>query len=172
MQISIADQHCSARELAAFFFCNLTTEYISHSELQGLRAINTEQWSPDIASVLEEEIDERLGPVLHEFPKLREWRGVVVGREHNALVALSLVTTSFQSRTPYAIIEDIVVSSQDRGHGRGKELIEWIAASSSAIGVSRLFLESGVDNHHAHEFFERLGFRQISVVMMADARSS
>jgi hypothetical protein len=34
--------------------------------------------------------------------------------------------------------------------------------------MQRLFLESGVLNHRAHEFFERQGFRQASIVMMRD----
>ncbi len=34
------------------------------------------------------------------------------------------------------------------------------------LGCARLFLESGVKNHHAHELFEHEGFATCSIVMM------
>ncbi len=45
-------------------------------------------------------------------------------------------------------------------------VLDWITAEAMRFGCARLFLESGVQNHRAHEFFEREGFAICSVVMM------
>jgi GNAT superfamily N-acetyltransferase len=171
MQISIADRTCNAAELADFFHKNLTSDYISHSELQGYRAIDPGKWSPDIRSVLENEIMERLEVPLKEFPRERDWRGVVAGRDRGSLVALSLVTTSFSCRVPHAIVEDIVVDASDRGRSRGTYFMKWLIARAMDAGINRIFLESGLGNDRAHSFFEHLGFHQVSVVMMADTQT-
>ena len=39
-------------------------------------------------------------------------------------------------------------------------------AKAKRRAIRRLFLESGVTNTHAHEFFEEIGFHQVSMVMM------
>jgi hypothetical protein len=52
MRIAIADKRSDAHTLARFFHRNLSSEYISHSELQGRRAIGPYEWVPDIENVL------------------------------------------------------------------------------------------------------------------------
>ena len=67
---------------------------------------------------------------------------------------------------PFAIVEDLIVAPAMRGHGVGKAVLDWIAVEARAQGIRRLFLESGITNRRAHDFFEREGFRSVSMVMM------
>ena len=49
-----------ADELAAFFAATVSPEYISHSELQGPRAIDVGRWRPGIESIFRDEIATRI----------------------------------------------------------------------------------------------------------------
>jgi ribosomal protein S18 acetylase RimI-like enzyme len=168
MNIAIADLGSCALLLAEFFARNLTPDYISHSELQGYRAIRPQIWAANITSVLQSEISERLGQSRIDFPVATSWRGVVTAAENNSLVGIALVTSSFDAAVPFGIIEDIVVSNDAREEGRGEIMMRWIIDQFQRSQVRRVLLESGVGNDRAHHFFERLGFEQVSIVMMRD----
>jgi ribosomal protein S18 acetylase RimI-like enzyme len=86
-----------------------------------------------------------------------------------AIVGFALVEISqLNPARPFATVHDVLFSPSVRGHGLGSALFDWLAEQCRARGVTRFFLESGVDNHRAHHFFERHGFRQTSIVMMRD----
>jgi len=87
-------------------------------------------------------------------------------RQHGDDVAVFLVSFSRAAAVAYTEIEDMMVAAGARGSGIGHQFMQWIAAESSQRGIKRLFLESGITNDHAHEFFEEIGFEKISVVMM------
>lgn len=168
IRFSIADTTSDAAELARFFQSNLSDEYISHSELQGYRAIAPHKWSTNIVAVLETEIAARLGPPRDIFPPDLIWQGVILGRYGNDLAALALVTLSRRAVVPFGIIEDIVVDANLRGHGLGATTMNWIMDGFREVGLGRVFLESGLNNQSAHHLFERLGFKTVSIVMMQD----
>ena len=165
MRISIADRKSNAKALARLFSSNLTPSYISHAELQGYRAIRPGEWAKDIDSLLYDEISQRLKRPLDGFPARRSWRGVVEAHEGDALVGLAFVTVEHEAAVPFGIIEDIVIDGRLRGAGRGKKMMQWIADQFRQAGLKRAFLESGMNNHRAHELFEHLGFQQVSIVM-------
>ncbi|HEY4165661.1 MAG TPA: GNAT family N-acetyltransferase [Reyranella sp.] len=151
-----------ASELADFFAGNVGPDYISHAELQGERALSPTEWRPDLREVLRAEIAPRLaagspGP---------DSKPIAVAEQGGALLALAYVTFAASAPVPFAIVEDLIVSPGARGRGVGKAMLDWIAEEARARGVRRLFLESGIDNERAHDFFEREGFRPTSVVMM------
>ena len=153
-----------APEFAAFFAANVGPEYISHGELQGRRALSPTEWRPNLVDVLRAEIERRLtggslGPASHPIA-LAEVDGV--------LVALSFVTFAGSAPVPFAIVEDLIVAPAARGCGIGKTMLDWIADEARAGGIRRLFLESGVTNRRAHDFFEREGFHPTSIVMMRE----
>jgi ribosomal protein S18 acetylase RimI-like enzyme len=154
-----------AAELAAFFAANVQPAYISHSELQGDRALGPSEWRDGLPELLRREIEPRLHDTRDGAPPITS-RPVMVIEEDGALAALALVTFAGEQPVPFAVIEDLVVASAGRGHGIGKAAMDWIAAESMARDIRRLFLESGKDNHRAHHFFEREGFEICSVVMM------
>ena len=82
------------------------------------------------------------------------------------LLALAYVTFAASAPVPFAIGEDLIVSPGARGSGVGKAVLDWLADEARARGIRRLFLESGITNKRAHDFFEREGFHPTSVVMM------
>ncbi|MBV9983088.1 GNAT family N-acetyltransferase [Bradyrhizobium sp.] len=154
--------------LSRLFSDNLTPQYISHSELQGYRALKPEQWAENIETVIREEIGSRLGQPRQTFPSGQAWQGVIQAREDDRLVGVALVTISRSAAVPFGVIEDIVVGKGLRDGGRGRALMEWIAAEMLRAGITRLFLESGIGNERAHRLFEGMGFKPISVVMMRE----
>jgi ribosomal protein S18 acetylase RimI-like enzyme len=168
MKISISDRNSDAAKLATFFSSNIRPTYISHSELQGYRAIRPDEFSKDIASVLRSEISERLHQPLDRFPQGNSWAGVIEAHSDTGLVGLSFVTISRAANVPFGVIEDIVIDSKCRGQGLGEILVRWIFAKFSEASIHRIFLESGNENESAHRLFKRVGFKQISVVMMRD----
>jgi ribosomal protein S18 acetylase RimI-like enzyme len=159
-------QSGSAKELASFFAEQVTTSYVSHSELQLGRAKTQSEWAPNLKAILEEEISSRL-----KDPS-DLGRRVVVARENGVLVGLAYVTFNLEAPTPFAVLEDIVVSNERRGSGLGQAMLDWIFKAAKEAGAKRIFLESGKNNHDAHHFFERNGFHQISIVMMAELNSA
>jgi GNAT superfamily N-acetyltransferase len=152
-----------AEELAGFFARHVGSEYISHSELQGPRALSPDRWRDGLPGILNEEIGPRLNspgaPGAVSQP-------ILVAESDGALVALSFVTFAGAAGVPFAIVEDLIVIPEMRSQGTGKAILDWIAAEAKARNIHRLFLESGVQNEHAHHFFEREGFHTVSIVMM------
>jgi GNAT superfamily N-acetyltransferase len=153
-----------AAELAAFFACNVGTDYISHAELQGGRALSPTEWRSNLTGILRAEIDARLATA----PSGPAGQPIAVAEEGGTLLALAFVTFAGTAPAPFAIVEDLIVAPQTRGRGVGKTMLDWIAAEARARGIRRLFLESGFKNERAHDFFEREGFRPTSVVMMRE----
>jgi len=168
MDIHISDRHSDSRRLARFFSENVTPQYISHSELQGRRALAVGMWSPDLEEVLTSEIQTRLGERMSDFPAVSAWQGVIEARQDGTVVAVAFVTLSRSASVPFGILEDIVVDSSRRGSGIGEAVIRWIIDTFRRAGIRRIFLESGLSNTGAHHLFERLGFKTVSVSMMRD----
>ncbi len=168
MRISISDHNSNIRELTKFFVENLMPGYISHSELQGFRAVRPGVWADDLERVVRAEIGERLSDPLAGFPPDKDWKGVVEAHDGERLASLALVALSRHAVVPFAILEDIVVDQKRRDTGIGHAVMDWIVVELRRAAVRRLFLESGATNTAAHRFFERLGFRQTSIVMMRD----
>ena len=154
-----------AKRLAAFFAANITPSYVSHSELQGPRALAPGVWAPDIGGVLERELVERIATPLDPAPGETTLLAAALTVDGTD-VGVFLVTFARTAATAFGILEDIVIDARQRSKGLGAAYLSWIQSECRARGIQRLFLESGHDNHHAHEFFEREGFKSVSVVMM------
>jgi GNAT superfamily N-acetyltransferase len=162
IRIGWCDDPSEVDRLADFFAQNVTQSYISHSELQFGRAQAPDKWFPDLEAVFKAEIAERVpcAPGA-QFRVARAY-------SDDALVGLAYVTFTFEVPIPFFILEDIVVGRSKRGAGIGQAMLDWIFARAKEEGIKRGFLESGKDNHDAHHFFERNGFEQVSIVMMAE----
>ena len=161
LSITWCDTPLRAPELADFFAGNVGPDYISHAELQGGRALSPSAWRPDLRDVLRAEMAPRLGGA--HWP---DGKPIAVAEREGALVALAYVAFAGSASVPFAIVEDLIVAPATRGRGVGHAMLDWIAAEARAHGIRRLFLESGIANKRAHDFFEREGFRPTSVVMM------
>jgi GNAT superfamily N-acetyltransferase len=156
-----------ARRLARIFAQNITTSYISHSELQGFRAISPGRWSDDIAQQLEADVVSRVSHPL-DAPDDGQTTLAVALIVDAIETGVFLVTFARNSARPFAILEDMVVLPAARSQGYGSLFLKWIDKECAARGISRMFLESGIENDHAHHFFEREGFQKVSVVMMRE----
>lgn len=156
----------SAEELGRFFADNVTPEYISHSELQGPRALDVGRWQPDIAGVFQREIATRVGRERGRIDATAASYPVLAAHRDGRLVGLAFVSFFPDAPVPYGIVEDIVVEQSGRSRGLGKQILDWITREALRSGCQRLFLESGVGNEDAHHFFEREGFSTCSIVMM------
>ena len=63
---------------------------------------------------------------------------------------------------PYGVIFDLSVDPVYRGRRIGQELLQKATESFRDKGIQDCYLESGVNNHSAHQFFEHHGFKQVS----------
>jgi len=154
-----------AIHLSQIFADNVTSSYISHAELQGLRALDPSTWSPNIRAVLAADLTSRINQPLDAHDGERT-KLLACGRIRNEYVAVFLVGFSRAAAVAYTEIEDMVVVSAARDGGVGHAFLEWVAEQSRQRGIKRIFLESGVRNARAHKFFEETGFHQVSMVMM------
>lgn len=87
---------------------------------------------------------------------------VYVAEKDEAVVGFIILQIDTDDDAPYGVLQDILVNPAFRGQGIGHELIEKGMAWLRKQGITDFYLESGVDNHKAHAFFHKLGFRVIS----------
>lgn len=138
--------------LAEFFTKNVSTCYISHTELWSGRARDFGHWAPGLKKVIQKELRETFAD--------RTKRIAVIERD-GQLAGMAVVVDLGR----YALLEDIVIGREFRGHGVGRSLVRWIFARMREAGKSSIFLESGGRNTAAHRFFQHQGFRRISISM-------
>jgi N-acetylglutamate synthase-like GNAT family acetyltransferase len=126
------------------------------------RARSLSEWHPDLPSILEKEFQQILeGENPAEGP-LR----IFTLEEKASLLAMGLVRLEPQKQ--YAVLEDLVVNRHVRGKKLGSKMVLWLFEQARPLGLKRIFLESGVHNQTAHDFFETLGFRPCSTVFAKD----
>lgn len=65
---------------------------------------------------------------------------------------------------PFGVICDVLVKESCRGYGVGDALIQTAISWLNSKNIKDIFLESGKDNHAAHEFFTKRGFYPVSQV--------
>ena len=82
-----------------------------------------------------------------------ESKGVVCG---TALVSLC-ADVMFKSQ-PFAVVENVVVSSSVRSQGIGTVLLRHIETFCLAHDCSKIMLLSSINREQTHRFFERAGF--------------
>lgn len=138
--------------LAEFFTANVSTCYISHTELWSGRARDFAHWSPELKRVIQKE--------LRATFRDRTKRIAVIERDAE-LAGMAVVVDLGR----YALLEDIVIARAHRGRGAGRALVRWLFAQLRAAGKASVFLESGGRNLAAHRFFRHQGFRRISISM-------
>ena len=140
--------------LARFFAENVSTCYISQTELWSGRAPDFAHWSPNLRRVIKAEL-------LDTLVRDRARRIAVVERA-GELVGMAVVVDLGRH---YALLEDIVVGRENRGSGVGGTLVRWLFRELRKGGKTSVFLESGGRNTAAHRFFKRQGFRRVSIAM-------
>lgn len=149
--------------LASFFVENVQLDYISHGELQEGRAIDEQMWSQRLHDLVQEQF---ANAISESDPK--RYRGLLVARLEAQVRGLALVAFKCEVAPRFAVLEDLVVQRDYRGVGIGRALVDCVRHECIARKCERLFLESGVRNTRAHEFFVTRGFRTVSTVFVRD----
>ncbi len=91
---------------------------------------------------------------------------ILVVREGDHIIAMVniLYTVSTALGARVGIIEDMVVSSVDRGSGVGSKLLERALEFAKDKGCQRLTLLTDHDNEGAHRFYQKHGFSLSTMV--------
>ena len=84
--------------------------------------------------------------------------------ENGTLAGFIIFGTRDDGAAPYGVIYDLGVLPEFREKGAGSQLIRTALDCFREQRVESCYLESGVNNHSAHHFFEQFGFRQVSCV--------
>ena len=135
--------------------------YISYSELQEGVAFDAHTLSPHRFEIWREEF-------LREFEEYPEGQLVAVDADTDKVVGFQVVDKVEGKYTKYGILEDFCVLPEYRGGGIGRQLFEGAIQQLRADGITRIFYESGYENHSFHEWSAKWGFKPISIVFMAD----
>src|ERR1700674_1327429 len=112
--IKWCDDPTMASTLGVFFAENVSEDYISHSELQGLRARDVGSWMPGLEQILTGEIETRIRNARERVADGYEL--VMTAWDDESLVGLSLVSLFPKAPVPYGVIEDVVVAQRHRSH--------------------------------------------------------
>lgn len=150
-------------DAVAFFLAHKTDAYISHGEMQWGRADLDGKWVTGLEEVLKEEFaDYTSAPT----PSGDRSAGLVIAKdEAGKIVSIAVVAVEESPGLTFATLEDLMVDRDQRGKGIGSQMVDWISEEMKSRGVGAIFLESGLANHAAHEFFKNEGFSVVSVTM-------
>ena len=146
------------KEALCRFFARLIEghkDYISHGELQMGIATDTGVLADDFREKWSRYLDYQLG---------KKDNRVLVCEQEGALVGFVLFGITDDGDAPFGVIFDLGVESACRGQHVGQQLMERALTFFREQGVRDCYLESGINNHSAHEFFEHHGFRAVSSV--------
>ncbi|RXM51206.1 MULTISPECIES: GNAT family N-acetyltransferase [unclassified Chryseobacterium] len=145
------------KELVDFFITHKTDSYISHGEMMSGRAVDTHHWNPDLEVILTEQL-------LTDFNSDGSSKlNILIAEDENkeivGMMVFNIINSPFKK---YAILEDMLLDQSVRGQSLGSKLLEKAIEESKSWNISFILLESGVNNHGAHQFFNRYGFKKVS----------
>lgn len=145
------------KELVDFFITHKTDSYISHGEMMSGRALDTYHWNPDLNVILTEQL-------LTDFNSdgSSKLNILIAENENSEIVGMMVFNVISSPFKKYAILEDMLLDQSVRGQSLGSKLLEKAIEESKNWNISFILLESGVNNHGAHQFFNRYGFKKVS----------
>lgn len=145
------------KELVDFFITHKTDSYISHGEMMSGRALDTHHWNPDLNVILTEQL-------LTDFNSdgSSKLNILIAENENSEIVGMMVFNVINSPFKKYAILEDMLLDQSVRGQSLGSKLLEKAIEESKNWNISFILLESGVNNHGAHQFFNRYGFKKVS----------
>ena len=145
--------------LSNLFYSHLTgnAEYISHGEIQmGIAhlVLDGDKYVPQLDE------DSRHIWLTYIIEHITSDGMAVYKAESSGgeLLGFCVLETGEDGGTPFGVLCDILVNEKARGRGIGGRLF------SAAEELKDVYLESGKNNHNAHDFFMRRGFMKVSEV--------
>ena len=164
-----------ASALCDIFLSHITAhpEYISHGEVQ--MGVGVTQYSggfiskpsPDARQKWMNYIyanfdDSASNIVLKAVPNSGADDSIPGSASEQEIAGFCVAQITDDGDEPFGMLCDVLVKEEYRGRGVGTALvnraIEWLRSK----GIKDIYLESGLNNHAAHEYFERHGFQPIS----------
>jgi GNAT superfamily N-acetyltransferase len=100
--------------------------------------------------------------IFAEFARYPSYRLFVATDESVVLgsYALLVMHNLAHGGMPSAVVEDVVVASDQQGRGIGRQLMTHAKDQARAAACYKLALSSNRQRHAAHAFYESLGFDQ------------
>lgn len=151
--------------LADLFYAHLSenVEYISHGEMQmgiGHLVFNGKEYVPQL------DADTRhLWLTYIEEHMTAEGMAVYKAEDATgALLGFCVMETDSDGGAPFGVLCDILVNAEARGRGVGRRLFSAAEDWFKSRNLKDVYLESGKNNHNAHNFFIRRGFMKVSEV--------
>jgi ribosomal protein S18 acetylase RimI-like enzyme len=90
-----------------------------------------------------------------------EREGHVIGYAYAAIEGYDYLSL----RGPAALLHDLIVDPEYRGHGVGRQLLDAVLSHLESRGAPRVVLSTAERNEGAQRLFERMGFRRTMVEM-------
>ncbi|MFP3831496.1 GNAT family N-acetyltransferase [Chryseobacterium sp. SIMBA_028] len=144
-------------ELVDFFIAHKTDSYISHSEIMYGRALDSNHWNPDLRAVFTEQLMSD-----YDYSEASKLHILIAENDNGEIVGMLVFNVINSPFKKYAILEDMLLDQAVRGQSLGSTLLEEVIRESKNWNISFIMLESGVDNHGAHHFFGKYGFKKVS----------
>ncbi|PWN71550.1 N-acetyltransferase [Chryseobacterium phosphatilyticum] len=144
-------------ELVDFFITHKTDSYISHSEIMYGRAIDSQHWNPDLKAVFTAQLMND-----YDYDGTSKLNILIAENENGEIAGMLVFNIINSPFKKYAVLEDMLLNQSLRGQSLGSKLLEEVIQESKNWNISFIMLESGVNNHGAHHFFEKYGFQKVS----------
>jgi ribosomal protein S18 acetylase RimI-like enzyme len=135
-----------------FFIDNIHINYISHSEVQSLRAIDWNTWNSSLQHLLRSELEY----IFLCQEGSNEVSKIAIATVGGNITALAIINITMSESRTFVVVEDFIVKSDLRSTGIGSLFYKWI--ESQFEKNTYIFLESGANNLSAHSFFQKHGF--------------
>ena len=162
MKISVA-QLSDAPILADLFIGHITAhpEYISHGEVQmGVGSFDSTMVASPSADARAKWM-KYITVHIQDTASAQVWK---VEAEDGTIAGFCVADIEEDGDAPFGMVCDVLVKEDYRGHGAGEALLNTAIAWLRSRGVKDIYLESGLNNHAAHRFFEKRGFTHISEI--------
>lgn len=141
--------------LVEMFAHNLHTHssYISHGELQMGISYDGTTLAPDFKEKWEHYLNRH-----HENEDSR----IYVYEENTTIAGFIIFGTDDDHDKKFGVIYDMLLNDNYKGKGLGSLLLQAATDYFKTQHINDCYLESGVENHSAHGFFEHKGFKHVS----------
>ena len=133
--------------------------YISHGEMQmGIAGFKgnilqgaEERWTYYIKKKIENKS--------RKYPSL-----VLKYQRAGKIIAFRVFMVTDDDWRKFGVVCDMVVRKKFRRHGLGEQLLQKGLDWFADLGIEDIYLESGKNNHSAHNFYKKQGVKQVSCV--------
>ena len=154
------------KTLCEIFFEHIEkhNEYISHGEIQmgvGTGYFEDGEFITGVAS------EARTAWMKYITGNLADQDGAAVYKavdEDGHILGFCVTEIMEDGADPFAMVCDVLVKENCRTKGVGSALLDAAIQWLHSKGIYEIYLESGLRNHAAHEYFMRRGFKKVSEI--------